>query len=414
MILRPDVVIVGGGIVGTAAAADLADHGARVVLLEAVEVAAGASGRNSGSVQQPFDPALGPIYRSTLEAYRALAADPDLAFDLPPEAAGLLLVGRDPSGVRRMAIELRAQLGASVGSGLPAPEVSFLDWPDVERLEPSLAPGTVACRVAIGYPIPPAAATRALAALATRRGAEIRSGARATALMSDAAGKRGVRLSDGTTIQAGAVLISAGSSSPALIDPAGRWRPILPLWGVVAEVGLASPPSHVLEEAEMDEALGPIAVRGDEATRPDAGVRGDDGDPAGVLSPRAQFSLVTAAGSSSLGSTFLDGEPDIDSWVPRLVERGRQFVPSIASAPVVASRSCARPRSVDGRPLLGAVPGMPDVFICAGHGPWGISTGPGSARLVVDVILGRDQVIPASLDVARFGVPAAATYPAPR
>ena len=46
------------------------------------------------------------------------------------------------------------------------------------------------------------------------------------------------------------------------------------------------------------------------------------------------FSLVTAAGRSSLGSTFLEHEPDAAGWVPRLVARGRRFVPAIGAAPI--------------------------------------------------------------------------------
>ena len=112
---------------------------------------------------------------------------------------------------------------------------------------------------------------------------------------------------------------------------------------------------------------------------------------------------MTAAGRSSLGSTFLDREPDPDAWVPRLVAHGRRFVPALGEASLGPVRACARPLAADGRPLLGAVPGLPGAFIAAGHGPWGISTGPGSARLVVEAILGHAPAIPAELDVARFG-----------
>jgi len=52
------------------------------------------------------------------------------------------------------------------------------------------------------------------------------------------------------------------------------------------------------------------------------------------------------------------------------------------------------------------VPGKRNLFVCAGHGAWGISTGPASARMVADLVLGRSPEIPLELDPARFGEPA--------
>ena len=63
----------------------------------------------------------------------------------------------------------------------------------------------------------------------------------------------------------------------------------------------------------------------------------------------------------------------------------------------MGTRACPRPQSHDGRPVLGPVPGVEGLFVAAGHGPWGISAGPGSARLVADAMLGRDAAIPAEL-----------------
>jgi glycine/D-amino acid oxidase-like deaminating enzyme len=46
------------------------------------------------------------------------------------------------------------------------------------------------------------------------------------------------------------------------------------------------------------------------------------------------------------------------------------------------------------------------VWIAAGHGRWGISTGPGTARLVAEAILGgAPAAIPGPLAVDRFGRP---------
>jgi glycine/D-amino acid oxidase-like deaminating enzyme len=122
-----------------------------------------------------------------------------------------------------------------------------------------------------------------------------------------------------------------------------------------------------------------------------------------VASP--DFSLITASGVSSLGSTFLPDEPDRDALVPRLVAHGSTFVPAVASARLGPSRACARPLSFDGRPLIGRVPGFDGLWIAAGHGPWGISTGPASGRLLADLLLGRVAGPPPALDPARFGGP---------
>jgi glycine/D-amino acid oxidase-like deaminating enzyme len=387
-------VIVGGGIVGTSAAAFLAGEGARVTLIEAREIAAGASGRNSGVVQHPFDLALRDLHLETVAAYRALADENVIEFVLPPLPSGLLLVGLTPDGPRRVAADLAILW--------PELEPAFLDGDELQRLEPALAHGVSACRLAIGYPVPPAAAARAYATLAERRGAVIRVGSPVAALARQGDRAVGVRLADGSEIGAGAVLVAAGPWSPALIDPSGRWRPIRPVWGVVVEVGLADPPRHVLEEAEMDEALGELATTPALGTSASADDLGDEPDAAG---DRPDFSLVTAAGRTSLGSTFLESEPDADAWVPRLVAHGRRFVPALAARPPGPVRACARPLALDGRPLLGPLPGIAGAFLAAGHGPWGISTGPASARLVGEVILGRPVQVPKELDPGRFGTP---------
>ncbi len=195
----------------------------------------------------------------------------------------------------------------------------------------------------------------------------------------------GVRI-DGQPLAAGAVLAAAGPWTPALLDPTGRWNPIRPRWGVVVEAELASPPRHVLEEAGIEAVL--------------------DTMPAGEPGLDAvEFSLVPLPGASAVGSTFLPLEPDPARWTEAILIHASRFVPAVADAPIRGARACARPQSDDGRPLIGAVPGRRNLYVCAGHGPWGISTGPASARLVADLVLGRSAVIAPELDPARFGPP---------
>ena len=91
----PDVAVVGGGIVGCAAAAFLAEAGARVELFERDKLAGAASGRNSGSIQHPFDPVLAELHFETLRHLAELDG-----FQLPSAPAGVLLVTTEPSGLQ--------------------------------------------------------------------------------------------------------------------------------------------------------------------------------------------------------------------------------------------------------------------------------------------------------------------------
>ena len=372
-----DVVIIGGGIVGTAAAAFLAEAGARVTLVEREGLASGASGANSGVVQHPFDPVLADLYRETVALYRELSAA-DLGFRLGGEPVGLLYLSADEAAVRAV--------DQSLAGAFPELDRDVVTGPALGRLEPAAAPGLWACRVGIGFPVHPGASTYAYATLAERRGVRVRLGRSA---MLDRRGDDVVGVVvDGQQLACDAVLVAAGPWSPELIDPTGRWIPIRPRWGVVVEVEPVAGLRHVLEEAEIGTAIGTRAPRSDE---PDEDL--------------VHFSLVPLPGVATVGSTFLAREPDPDAWVERILTRATAFVPGVADAPIRGSRACARPQSRDGRPLIGRVPGRRNLFICAGHGPWGISTGPASARLVVDEMLGRAPVIPADLDPARFGAP---------
>jgi glycine/D-amino acid oxidase-like deaminating enzyme len=372
-----DVAIVGGGIVGTATATFLAQAGVRVTLYERSAIAAGASGRNSGVIQQPHDPVLAALFHDSLAAYRALDAVSDGALALDDEPVGLLHVSTDVGIVEAIADSWRT------ADPLTLPEV--LAGEELCRLEPALGPDLVACRLNIGYPVAPAAATLAFAAAAERAGATVVIGDAARPVIRDGVA---VGVEVGGVVQpAGIVVIAAGPWTPALVDPTGEWQPIRPIWGVVAHVALAGAPRHVMEEAGID-------IEPDGGGDDIAGSKAEDG---------IEFSLVTAAGATSLGSTFLAAEPRADDVVEAIRARGSLFVPGLASAALVAVRSCARPVSLDGRPLVGAIPWLDRVFVAAGHGPWGISTGPATARMIADAVLGNDASVPPTLAPERFG-----------
>ena len=368
--MRTEIVVIGGGIIGCAAAAILADRGARVILVERSAIGAGASGRNLGAIQHPFDPVLAPLYHESLTRYRALAAE-TRTFAIGDEPAGLLLLNRDPTAAAAQARRQQEQV--------PELEPRLLSPDEVVRLEPSLRPGPAAVRLATGYPIPPASATQEWARLAEDRGARLLIGSSAQMVVESSA-VTGVRLSDGSRLGADAILVAAGPWTPALADPTGGWAPIHATWGVTLQLRLdGSAPRHIVEEDEVDTINRAAAATARAATALES-------------EPPSLFSIASARGVSTLGSTFLPSEPDPVLIARLLLRRAIEFLPAIEGAELIERRICARPQSVDGRPFVGPLDPVDGLFVCAGHGPWGISTGPASAAMVARAIL--DQTPP--------------------
>jgi D-amino-acid dehydrogenase len=351
-----DVAVIGGGIAGCATAALLAEAGASVTLFEREAIGAGASGRNSGILQHPLDPALVDLYEASLALYGSLDG-----FVLP-EATGVLVLSEDRS---------LAAAHEATAERFPDLEPEWLEGDALRAAEPALAPDLCAYRVTDGRPIGPTAATNAWAERARAAGARFEIGrpARLTT---------GGVVVDGERHAAGAVVAAAGPWTPEAIGGGARW--VRPIWGVVAQVRLRHPPRHALEDAKVEALTAPGGA------------------------PESVFSLVTTGEISAVGSTFTVDEPDAAAVAPRLLEQGARYVPELAGATIEHVRACARPLAADGRPLLGPVPGVDGLHLVTGHGAWGITLGPGSAQMVVRAMTGAGD-IPPELQAARLGAP---------
>jgi glycine oxidase len=339
-----DAIVVGAGVVGCALAWFLARAGLSVTVLEAEAIGAGASGRNSGLVEHPYDAEQVGLYEETL----ALLADA-LGAAFPPAPVGALLLVEDAGQAEQVAADHAAFAGLD-------PQV--LDPAALAHLEPGLAPDLWACRVHTGHPVAPALAVQAFAGRARAAGARFVEGAPA-------------RVED---LRAPVVVVTAGAASGALL---GR-DAIAPLWGATVGLALGQVPRHAL----IDGRISDIQL-------------GADAPPAPV------FSLIGPPDGVVLGSTFLADEPDPAAWTQPLIDNGARFWPALRGARVTFTRACARPRAADGRPYLGRLDDR--LWVAAGHGGRGISTGAASARLVADAILaGDDGAIPAPLRASRL------------
>ncbi|MGH2486282.1 MAG: NAD(P)/FAD-dependent oxidoreductase, partial [Ktedonobacterales bacterium] len=256
-----DFVVMGGGVYGCATAWELARRGARVIVLEARTVAAGASGGlgKRGVRACGRDPRELPLMRLAYDLWPALADEIGAATGY--ERIGLLrLFEREPDGLDGDWASAPARAWTQRQHGI-ATEV--LDRDAVRALEPEVSDtvsGALYCPddgVADHT-----ATTRGLAVAAARLGAEIREGAVASSLERTGDRVTAVVMAAGERIPVGeAALLLTNASAPGFVRE--QLNVTLPIWSMLPQVLLSEPldsPSvaHLIGHERRTLAIKPI------------------------------------------------------------------------------------------------------------------------------------------------------------
>ena len=390
---HPDVIVVGGGIAGAATAYELARHGHRVTLVERGELAGEASGVNAGSIDATGwgkAPDL-QVHLTTgsLELFQALQQDE--GHDIELRSSGYL-----------QAIHTEAQLAWArervrdlTGKGHAA---ELLDAGAARKLEPDLNPDLPGY---VHYPeraqADPVKATRAFAEAATRRSARVLTGREVRALHRDGQGWR-VDVGE-ETLAAAALVLAAGPWCAALGAAIGLDIPIVPVRGQMwATAPLPARVGHVIGSSESGMHW-QGAPGGDGATPPFLTHRG------GTRVTRHLYGRQTREGTIIFGGdrqlVGFDKTPDPDGIA---VNRGHaaEVLPFLHDVPVARTWAGLMPFPLDGKPLIGRLPGHAGLYIVGGLASSGFGRGPMAGKLVADLIhTGAPHPVLAEADPAR-------------
>ncbi len=171
---RPEVIVVGGGVVGCSIAYRLARAGRRVLLLEKRGLAAGASGRNAGvlgvgsSLLSEEGRAVYALTSANLALVQRLPDELGVDFEL--RQPGTLNVATTPEHAEH----LRESVVQQREAGL---DVAWLDRDETRSLMPALTDAILGAEYTrnAGH-LWPFALVNGFAAAAKRHGAEIRTG----------------------------------------------------------------------------------------------------------------------------------------------------------------------------------------------------------------------------------------------
>ena len=343
------VLIVGGGIIGCAAAYELARAGCRVTLFER-----GTPGAESSSAAAGL---LAPIDESTETSFARLALAswrlyPDVVRDLEERT------GIDVEYVTRGTIypTSAAHKPRDVGQWADVEElgVEFLEGEELRRREPALSP-TIAHAIFVegDHWLNNQKLVLAYAQAAADTGVELKIGSSVSRLVVESGRVRAV-VADGERFDGDAVLLAAGAWSGELMAGLGARLRIEPRRGQM--VALAHVPAVVRHCVHGEVYLVP---------RPSGELL------IGATVERAGFQrAVTAEGIAGLLGSAIE------------------LVPALRGLPIARTWCGFRPWAPDSLPVLGPWPGVDGLFVATGHFRNGILLAPITARLMTEWITG--------------------------
>ena len=411
MSTHADVLVIGGGIVGVSAAYYLAREGLNVHLVEQGDIAAGSSYGNAGLVtlahstplpspaalqkglrwmldptsplyikprpdlglfswlwrfraacsEEAFRravPVLGALSRLSLDLYRQLLDEEDI--DAIFEQQGLLLIYLTEEG-----FEEDQQFAASMREfGLTS---DVLTGDEVRERVPQARADVVG---GVYYHddahIDPAGLTRALAERARARGATLHTRTEVLGLEVQNGQVARVRTTRGD-FTADHVVLAAGAWSPLLARDAGLRLPIQAAKGY--SITVRRPQDFPEVPIILEEAKVAVTPMGD---------------------------WLRFAGTLELAGLDMRINPTRVKAIKQGVRRYLQVNPD--AEPLVELWRGLRPCTPDGYPIIGRAPRVSNLIIAAGHCMLGITQGPGTGKLVADLVVGRDP----SVDITPF------------
>lgn len=252
--VRTSVVIIGGGVYGVATAWHLATRGAEVLVLEADDVAAGASGGlgRRGVRANGRDLHELPLMVDAYERWPRL--HDELGAPTHYERVGHLQLYERHHDIGY------AETRAKVQSALGVP-TRHLDAAAVHEVEPGLSDRVLgALHAPLDGTADHEATTRAYAAAAEHAGATIRRGARVVSLTRRGERVSAIALASGEVIETpGQVLLLAnGGTAPLVAQATGQ---ALPIWTIYPQVVVSTPAEAAPFHSYVGHLHRPVALK---------------------------------------------------------------------------------------------------------------------------------------------------------
>jgi glycine/D-amino acid oxidase-like deaminating enzyme len=364
--MQSDVIIIGGGVIGTACAHFLAGKGARVLVLERDHLSCGATGSTaaiisiSGSGSTPE-----PLLPLNVESYN-LVLEQEQRFDPPLEiirAGAVYAAMNEPEAdtIRPFYDEIR-RMGI---------DCILMDGPEARKFEPLLADHVkTAIYNPASFHVNPFRLGQAYLNTALNRGGKVEYGAEVQRIDIDGDKVEKVVTNRGD-YRAEWVVVAGGAHTPQLLSAHGIRIPIVPARGQV-----------ILTEAcpRMTDRV--------------------------LMFVDHLYARQSASGNFYLGShtEFVGFENRIT--LEKLTAFSRSFtraIPMLARVRALRFFAGFRPICEDNLPVIGPLPGCSKLIVASGHGRTGVRFSAATGKAVGEMIIdGRTEQNMEAFSPARF------------
>lgn len=354
-----DVVIAGAGIVGAACAAACAAEGMRTAMVEASVIGGGATAAGMGHIVVMDDsPAQLALTSYSQSLWRELSSR--LPAGVEYEQCGTLWVASDEEEMAE--VRRKQHLYATMGIA-----TEILDSSALGEAEPHLRrPLPGALLVPSDAVLYPPCAAGYLVQEALRHGAKMFTPSKVVS-----AGAAVVRLDDGTELRAPRIVNAGGADAT----------------GLLAQLPIRKRKGHLV-----------ITDRYPGFVRHQLVELGYLKSAHSLTTDSVAFNIQPRKTGQVLIGSSRQYDAEDSAVDPRIVagmvNRAQSFMPEIGGLSAIRVWTGFRAATPDKLPLIGPWPGDDTLFVAAGHEGLGITTSLGTARLLVDQMLGRETKIP--------------------
>jgi D-hydroxyproline dehydrogenase subunit beta len=354
-----DVVIIGAGIVGSACAVECVRSGLTVAIVEAKIIGGGATAAGMGHLVVMDDSeAQFALTNYSCQLWReVMEVLPDT---VEYEACGTIWVATDDEEMD----EVRRKQKYYTDRGVA---VEVLDARSVAEAEPNLRPGLAGgLRVPGDSVIYPPCAAKFFVDRAVSHGAKLFLGKSVQYIKADR-----LVLHDGSILSAGVIVNAAGSWSPQL----------------TSGIDVKKRKGHLL-----------ITDRYPRFVRHQLVELGYLKSAHTLTAESVAFNIQPRkTGQMLIGSSRQFGVDSTEVETPmmnRMLNRALEYMPTLGNLSSIRSWTGFRAATPDKLPLIGPHEGLKHLYLATGHEGLGITTSLGTARLLVDQIVGRSSAIP--------------------